>query len=119
MQRVEVSFSGSVVMPRIWKAEIVDITEKQIQLDHMDDRAFTTKDAQQIEFRDYAVERVARCPHAECKPACKNCTTHCYRKEYKAHIREIMAFASPRMIYHHPIYTIRHLIDSRTNTKGS
>lgn len=45
----------------------------------------------------YAVEKRRRCP-LEPKPSCKNCHIHCYSKEYRTQIREIMAFSGRRMI---------------------
>jgi hypothetical protein len=46
---------------------------------------------------DYALEKRRKCP-LDPKPSCKNCHIHCYGKEYRARIREIMAFSGRRMI---------------------
>ena len=48
-------------------------------------------------FLAYALERRRRCP-LDPKPACKHCRVHCYSKEYRARVREIMAFSGRRMI---------------------
>ncbi len=45
----------------------------------------------------YALEKRRKCP-LDPKPSCKNCHIHCYSKEYRARIREIMAFSGRRMI---------------------
>ncbi len=45
----------------------------------------------------YALEKRRKCP-LDPKPSCKNCRIHCYSKEYRARIREIMAFSGRRMI---------------------
>jgi len=45
----------------------------------------------------YAVERRRKCP-LEPKPSCKHCHVHCYSKEYRAKIREVMAFSGKRLI---------------------
>lgn len=45
----------------------------------------------------YAVERRRKCP-LDPKPSCKNCPVHCYAKEHRARIREVMAFSGKRMI---------------------
>src|SRR5512138_722152 len=45
----------------------------------------------------YAVERRRKCP-LEPKPSCKHCPVHCYSKEYRAKIREVMAFSGKRLI---------------------
>ena len=46
---------------------------------------------------DYALLKRRNCP-LDPKPSCKNCRIHCYSKEYRAMIREIMAFSGRRMI---------------------
>ena len=46
---------------------------------------------------DYALTKRRRCP-LDPKPSCKHCPIHCYSTEYRARIREIMAFSGRRMI---------------------
>jgi hypothetical protein len=46
---------------------------------------------------DYALEKRRRCP-LDPKPSCRKCHIHCYSREYRARIREIMAFSGRRMI---------------------
>jgi hypothetical protein len=46
---------------------------------------------------EYAKERLRRCPLTP-KPSCKNCHIHCYAREQRERIREIMAFSGRRMI---------------------
>ena len=62
---------------------------------------------------DYAEERLTKCPFGVEKPTCQNCTVHCYKPEMRQQIREAMRYAGPRMIWHHPIMAIRHLIHNR------
>jgi hypothetical protein len=57
----------------------------------------------------YAVERRLRCP-LEPKPTCKKCPIHCYGKEYRERIREIMAFSGRRMILRGRLDYIRHFL---------
>ena len=45
----------------------------------------------------HAVEKRRKCP-LDPKPSCKHCHIHCYSREYRARIREIMAFSGRRMI---------------------
>ena len=59
---------------------------------------------------DYAEERLAKCPFGIEKPTCQNCTVHCYKKDMRQRVREVMRYAGPRMIWHHPVMAIRHLI---------
>jgi len=46
---------------------------------------------------EHAMEKRRRCP-LDPKPSCKHCHIHCYSKEYRARIREIMAFSGRRML---------------------
>ncbi|MCX6230165.1 MAG: nitrous oxide-stimulated promoter family protein [Bacteroidetes bacterium] len=62
------------------------------------------------ELIDYALLRTEKCKYKENKPACKNCITHCYSPAKREKIKEVMRFSGPRMIYIHPILSIRHLI---------
>jgi hypothetical protein len=50
-----------------------------------------------MDLLSYAVERRRKCP-LDPKPSCKNCPVHCYGKEHRAKIREVMAFSGKRMI---------------------
>ena len=45
----------------------------------------------------YALEKRRKCP-LDPKPSCKHCHIHCYNKDYRAKIKEIMAFSGRRMI---------------------
>ena len=45
----------------------------------------------------YALEKRRKCP-LDPKPSCKHCHIHCYSKDYRAKIREIMGFSGRRMI---------------------
>ena len=56
----------------------------------------------------YAFQRLERCPFGEEKPTCGNCPIHCYKKDMRQKIKDAMRFAGPRMLFLHPIDTIRH-----------
>lgn len=45
----------------------------------------------------HAVQKRRKCP-LDPKPSCKHCHIHCYSKEYRARIREIMAYSGRKMI---------------------
>ena len=62
------------------------------------------------ELEEYAHKRLSACKYGEQKTSCKKCPTHCYRKDKRDKIREVMRFSGPRMILYHPIEAIRHLI---------
>lgn len=59
---------------------------------------------------DYACQRLDHCRFGEDKPACSKCGVHCYKPEMREHIREVMRWTGPRMIYHSPISLIRHIL---------
>ena len=66
---------------------------------------------------DYARLRSDKCPFMETKIFCSNCKVHCYKKDMREKIREVMRFSCPRMIIHQPIMTIRHKIESKKESK--
>ena len=60
----------------------------------------------------YARQRSDKCPFMETKTFCSNCRVHCYKPDMRERIREVMRFAGPRMIFHHPVTAIRHVIET-------
>lgn len=65
----------------------------------------------------YAAERSDRCPFMEEKTFCSNCRVHCYRPEMRRRIREVMRYAGPRMLFHHPVAAVRHALSARREKK--
>lgn len=63
------------------------------------------------ELSEYACMRSDKCPFMENKTFCSNCKVHCYKPEMREKIRAVMRFSGPRMIFHHPITAIRHVIE--------
>lgn len=63
------------------------------------------------ELHDYAIERIVKCPFCLSKPTCANCPIHCYKKDMRARVRRIMAYAGPRMMRRHPILAVMHVLD--------
>ncbi|WP_312413457.1 nitrous oxide-stimulated promoter family protein [Pseudescherichia sp.] len=61
----------------------------------------------------YAEKRLDKCVFGEEKPACKQCPVHCYQPAKREEMKQIMRWAGSRMLWHHPILTVRHLIDDR------
>ena len=64
-------------------------------------------------LRSYADARVDHCPHMETKTFCSACKTHCYKPQMREAIRQVMRWSGPRMIFHHPVLAIRHLIETK------
>lgn len=63
-------------------------------------------------LHDYARLRLESCRFGEEKPTCAKCPVHCYQRERREQIREVMRFAGPRMLFEHPLLSLRHWIDS-------
>lgn len=80
-----------------------------------------TKKAQLCEdcaaLEAYARLRSDKCPFMETKTFCSNCRVHCYRPEMREKIRLVMRFSGPRMLFHHPVMAIRHVIESKKEKK--
>ena len=79
-----------------------------------------TKDslcAECAQLEEYARLRSDKCPFMETKTFCSNCKVHCYKPDMREQIREVMRFSGPRMMFHHPILAIRHVIESKKEKK--
>jgi hypothetical protein len=71
------------------------------------------------ELKDYALERLDKCPFQEGKTTCVKCPVHCYRPSMRERIRIVMRYAGPRMTYRHPAMTLFHLVDGMRNKPES
>jgi uncharacterized paraquat-inducible protein A len=63
------------------------------------------------QFLAYANQRLARCRFGPEKPTCAKCPVHCYQRERREQVRVIMRHAGPRMLWEHPIMSLRHWLD--------
>jgi hypothetical protein len=70
------------------------------------------------ELLAYARLRLKNCPFQENKTTCGNCPIHCYKPKMREKIREVMRYAGPRMIRHHPMLAIGHMIDGLKKKPG-
>lgn len=64
------------------------------------------------ELLNYAMMRIDKCPFTETKTFCASCKVHCYKPEMQEKIRQVMRFSGPRMIFYHPIMTLKHGLDT-------
>lgn len=80
------------------------------QSHHGTHRNALCSDCQSLEA--YAHLRIERCPFGEDKPTCAKCPIHCYTPARRDQIRQVMRYAGPRMLLHHPLLATLHLIDS-------
>lgn len=60
---------------------------------------------------DYAMTRLDRCHFGAEKPTCANCPVHCYQPQRREEIKAVMRYAGPRMVWRHPILSLRHWLD--------
>lgn len=63
------------------------------------------------QFLGYANARLERCQFGQEKPTCAKCPVHCYQRERREQVRMIMRYAGPRMMWEHPVMSVRHWID--------
>ena len=69
---------------------------------------------------DYASERLDRCPFGEEKTSCLKCVVHCYNDEMRERVRAVMRYSGPRMLLHHPLLALRHMMSGlKGSSKGS
>ena len=61
------------------------------------------------ELVEYAEKRLLACPFLENKPVCSKCSIHCYNKQKKEEIKNVMRTVGPKMIYKYPKDTIWYL----------
>lgn len=66
----------------------------------------------------YARSRIAACPRMDVKSFCSACPVHCYSREMREKVREVMRWSGPRMLLHHPLMTLHHMwIDYRSRRR--
>ena len=63
-----------------------------------------------LELDRYAVLRTERCRMMATKTSCKNCAHHCYPPKMEQRIRDVMRYSGPRMLLHHPVAAVRHML---------
>lgn len=45
------------------------------------------------------------------------CRVHCYKPAMREKIRAVMRFSGPRMIFHHPVAAVWHVIETKREKK--
>lgn len=59
----------------------------------------------------YATRRLERCIFGDAKPACSLCVVHCYKREMRERIKDVMRWSGPRMMVWHPWLAMYHILD--------
>jgi len=62
---------------------------------------------------EYACTKIENCNFIPDKPVCAKCRVHCYRRDMRNKIKEVMRFSGPKMIWWHPILLLQHIWDSK------
>lgn len=61
-------------------------------------------------LKEYALNKIDKCPKMATKTFCSQCKIHCYQKMQQEQIKKVMRYSGPRMIFYHPILAIKHLL---------
>lgn len=69
------------------------------------------------ELYHYAQLRLEKCPYEESKPVCSNCKIHCYKKDYKEQIKQVMRFSGPKIMFYKPVSGIKYLFKKKVLDK--
>ncbi len=67
----------------------------------------------------YAMQRIDKCPFQSDKPTCAKCPIHCYKPAMREQVRQVMRYAGPRMLIHHPMLAAVHMWDEITHPQKS
>ncbi len=65
------------------------------------------------ELQAFAFVRIDKCRFKADKPNCSDCTVHCFGREKRQQVREVMRWAGPRMMWRHPVIALRHVLRKR------
>jgi hypothetical protein len=64
------------------------------------------------ELNDYAQLKLSKCKFGNEKPACKQCSVHCYKSDVRERMRQVMRFSGPLMPWYYPVDSIKHILRS-------
>ena len=53
----------------------------------------------------------ASVPSRRKKSTCGKCLVHCYQPQMRENVKKVMRYAGPRMLFHHPILALQHVMD--------
>ncbi|NVO03054.1 MAG: nitrous oxide-stimulated promoter family protein [Bacteroidetes bacterium] len=82
--------------------------------DHHQDSASLCSECSSL--LEYAFKRIEYCQFKDKKPACNNCTVHCYSESKREKVKEIMRYAGPKMALRHPYLSLLHLLKRKPKT---
>lgn len=59
---------------------------------------------------NYSLNRIDNCKYMDTKTFCSNCKAPCYGPKMKEKVKQIMKFSGPRILFHHPLLVISHML---------
>ncbi len=62
---------------------------------------------------EYSHKRLDKCVFGGDKPTCARCPVHCYEPSMRQRMRTVMRYSGPRMLRHHPVMAMAHMVDGR------
>ncbi|WP_438350025.1 nitrous oxide-stimulated promoter family protein [Paenibacillus sp. FA6] len=65
----------------------------------------------------YAHTRLELCRFGEGKTTCGRCPVHCYKADRRFQIKAVMKYAGPRMLWSHPLESLRHALDGWSGSR--
>jgi hypothetical protein len=93
----------------------LDTINKMIRLYCQDKHARSDQDLcpECSQLFTYAEQRMDKCVYGDNKPVCSQCPVHCYKPAMRTEVKKVMTYAGPRMIWYHPILSIRYMYRKR------
>lgn len=61
------------------------------------------------ELLEYAHKRLNFCKFGDEKTTCQKCPIHCYKKDMKQKVKDVMRFSGPRVLIYAPIEFFHHM----------
>jgi uncharacterized protein len=58
---------------------------------------------------EYSHKRLSNCRFMDKRTSCRKCAVHCYNKNMRERIREVMRFSAPRLAVYRPSEFVRHI----------
>ncbi|WP_455520983.1 nitrous oxide-stimulated promoter family protein [Parvimonas micra] len=62
------------------------------------------------EVLNYSLKRIDNCQCVETKLFCSSCKFSLYSPRDKEKVKQIMKFSGPRILFHHPLLVISHML---------
>lgn len=84
---------------------------------HRDLRTYDGLCPECLKLESYAMKRLTFCQFGEDKTTCVDCPVHCYAPPQREAVKRVMRYAGPRMLWVHPVLTIRHMWDGRARNR--